>query len=152
MTDEELLKLAHAATPGGWWHGHSSTKTMEAAKDYSANAIESNPTETDLWLVGVGSCEEKKRSSITALTGNGPTSRANAEYIAAVSPDVVIALMERVKLAEAALREANEDAYFLFNVMERATREDGCDIGIMLQDADIARERHLKRIRKEAGK
>jgi hypothetical protein len=32
--------------------------------------------------------------------------------------------------------------------MERATRDEGCDIGIMLEDADLARKQHLKRIRK----
>jgi hypothetical protein len=45
-----------------------------------------------------------------------------------------------------ALTAANEDAAFLFNVMQRATCEEGCDIGIMLEDAALARKQHLDRV------
>lgn len=44
------------------------------------------------------------------------------------------------------LKSANKDAAFLFNVMQRAIREDGCDIGIMLEDAALARKQHLDRV------
>lgn len=56
-------------------------------------------------------------------------------------------ISENARLA-AELVAANEDAAFCFGVMERATRDESCDIGIMLEDADLARKQHIGRIRK----
>ena len=97
---KKLRKAAEAATQGDWWLGHSDTKTIKAAKKYFSNLLDWNPTNSDLWMVGVGNWKNKNECVITALTGNGPTSEANADFISLSSPQTVLALLDELEAAE----------------------------------------------------
>lgn len=81
---DKLLELAMAATPGPW--GKIGDNLCLRAHVYNKHCYEDNS-----WLVKVG--------------------ENNAAYLSALSPDVVIALVEELK----ALRQAAEDVLFGFN-------------------------------------
>ena len=74
-TDPALRALAEAATPGPW---HLATSELENKH--------------------AGVCDTNGRTVVGGLR----TLRVNAAYIAAVSPDVVLSLLDRLAAAEAA--------------------------------------------------
>jgi hypothetical protein len=91
---QELTTLAQAATQHRWQWGHSATSTLEAATAYVADQL-AKSEETDIQMVFVGQDDPR----VVAITGNGPTSAANARYITALWPGVVLALIHEVQAA-----------------------------------------------------
>jgi hypothetical protein len=86
MTDAELRALAAKATPGPWTVGPfwAIDTGIYVAGDYCLAT-----TQTDSEEEGVTSTAERKSR--------------DAAYIAAASPDTILALLDRVEKAEAAL-------------------------------------------------
>ena len=81
-TDAELRALAEAATPGPWRHSGATVwapVSPDDPTDYSGEAVAYVPTLGDEFDAD------------------------DAAYIAAMSPDVALALIDRLKRAEAAL-------------------------------------------------
>lgn len=91
---EELRRLATEATPGPWTiHTEEVCSPIVAAMELS-KLVHGSVFVPVLPMV-VGS-----NGLATAVTGCGPTSVANAAYIAAASPDVVLALIDRLAEVE----------------------------------------------------
>ena len=91
---EELRRLATEATPGPWTiHPEEVCSPIVAATALS-KLVHGSVFVPVLPMV-VGS-----NGLATAVTGCGPTSVANAAYIAAASPDVVLALIDRLAEVE----------------------------------------------------
>lgn len=91
---EELRRLATEATPGPWTiHTEEVCSPIVAAMELS-KLVHGSVFVPVLPMV-VGS-----NGLATAVTGCGPTSVANAAYIAAISPDVVLALIDRLAEVE----------------------------------------------------
>lgn len=99
MTDyTELRRLATEATPGPWTiHTEEVCSPIVAAMELS-KLVHGSVFVPVLPMV-VGS-----NGLATAVTGCGPTSVANAAYIAATSPDVVLALLDALDRKDAAIR------------------------------------------------
>jgi hypothetical protein len=92
----EQRELAEKATERPWWVGHSDTRNLEDAKSYLAEMLDYLPENTDLWMVGSG--DPNGVALITAMTGNGPTSETNADYVMSAANNFPAALNEIEKL------------------------------------------------------
>lgn len=112
MTDEELERLARAATPGPWhpWCDH------QPSLDWLCNdkdgldivTLAGAGSERGAWPdVCVASLQvmrtHEEEQSLTTSPGNKAAVAANARFIAAFNPATALALLERVRKAEAAL-------------------------------------------------
>lgn len=109
ITDSDLdflEQLARAASVGPWSLGLSPTATIAEAVVYMTKSVEQGDT-PQLWMVALGQEPAIEASTepvpIVAYTGNGPTSEANARYLANVQPQNVLTLI-------AALRQAWREA------------------------------------------
>lgn len=91
---EELRRLATEATPGPW-----TIHTEEVCSPIVA-AMELSKLVHGIVFVPVLPMVVGSNGLATAVTGCGPTSVANAAYIAATSPDVVLALIDRLAEVE----------------------------------------------------
>lgn len=134
-----LERLAKAATPGPWRgttegsydQKHAAAKAFEAIMarvvpdlpDAQWSDLSWVRTEGDDWLN-------------VALIGNGKDGPENAAYIAAVSPDVVLGLIEQVRatarpaVGEEGLRErigAVIDRWYHLGMIRFGSRDDGSD-------------------------
>lgn len=105
MTDyTELRRLATEATPGPWTiHTEEVCSPIVAAMELS-KLVHGSVFVPVLPMV-VGS-----NGLATAVTGCGPTSVANAAYIAAVSPDAILALLADLDALRTRLAEVEKDA------------------------------------------
>lgn len=90
-----LYDLANAATQEPWQLGHSGTETLEAAVAYITDAL-TKSDQPDLWMVFVGNAEVEGNTKIVAYTGNGPTSEANARFLANLSPENLRTLVMQI--------------------------------------------------------
>jgi len=84
----ELRRVAEAATPGPWRAGGRKFKTVAEIVAVLEDMVRSGGLE--LYFVVL----EEDRSTAVAVTGNGPTSDANARYIAAFDPPTVLAMLD----------------------------------------------------------
>lgn len=101
---EELRRLATEATPGPWTiHTEEVCSPIVAAMELS-KLVHGSVFVPVLPMV-VGS-----NGLATAVTGCGPTSVANAAYIAATSPDVVLELLADLDALRTRLVEVEKDA------------------------------------------
>ena len=99
---KNLRTLAEAATPGPWTiHTEEVMSPIVAAMELSKLAHGSVFTPVLPMVVG-------SNDLCTAVTGCGPTGVSNAAYIAACSPDVVLALLDALERKDRVLREALE--------------------------------------------
>jgi len=95
----ELRRLAEAATPGPWRGTTIGTASqrdaaMQAAQAVLARRLSDGP---DIEFSDLSWVRTEGDDSLNvAVVGNGPTSPENAAYIAAVSPDVVLALLAAI--------------------------------------------------------
>lgn len=83
ITAEDLERFetyAQAASSGIWEVGRSGTETIDAAVEYMATALRKRTT-AELWMIVTGD-----PLVMPAFTGNGPTSEANANYLAVAQP------------------------------------------------------------------
>lgn len=69
---------------------HSGTETLEDAVAWMTEVL-SHSDAPDLWGVFCGNPDD--RPAIPAMTGNGPTSEANARYLVAVQPRTMLKLL-----------------------------------------------------------
>lgn len=100
---EELRRLATEATPGPWTiHTEEVCSPIVAAMELS-KLVHGSVFVPVLPMV-VGS-----NGLATAVTGCGPTSVANAAYIAAVSPDAILALLADLDALRTRLAEVEKD-------------------------------------------
>jgi hypothetical protein len=105
---DRLERLARAATQGQWEYGSTPVATsLEALNICHENILATKAPVDQFYEVFL---EDGRR---TALIGNGPTSAANAEYIAALHPANVLHL---VSLARPATAPAPEVAPFTYTV------------------------------------
>ena len=90
-TDDELLKLAEAATPGPW------------------RTFRNRHTTTDGHDWGWVAPSHNSRSTINGMSivWERPEGETNARFLAAASPERVIALLETIKDLRAKLRECS---------------------------------------------
>lgn len=87
---DELRARAEAATPGPWMQGAESFVDFEDMAAAQRRMLNSRPFGEPFHFVWV------KPDLCVGYTANGPTSEANAAYIAAASPDVVLALLDEI--------------------------------------------------------
>lgn len=99
----EMERLALAASQADWQIGHTDTKTHEEAITFLTETIAKRDS-SDLWLVFFGGDrryegdQEYADESLTvAITGNGPTSEANAAYLAACKPATLLLLINELR-------------------------------------------------------
>jgi hypothetical protein len=88
---DQLEELARAATLDDWQVGRSGTETIEDAVQWMADTIRKRD-DPELWMVFIGDHTVENGTLMPAYTGNGPTSRANAEYLAAAQPRILLKL------------------------------------------------------------
>jgi len=95
---KNLRVLAEAATPGPWTiYTDEVISPIVAAMELSKLAHGSVFTPVLPMVVG-------SNGLVTAVTGCGPTSVANADFIAACSPDVLLALLDALERKDRLLR------------------------------------------------
>ncbi|MGC4151518.1 MAG: hypothetical protein QM628_00370 [Propionicimonas sp.] len=94
---DHLEELATAATPGEWVYGTPADDHPQTVGEYLAGtAARPDAHASHLWTVWVPD-DPREGTIITAFTGDGPTSRENAEFIAAASPQTVLALISEIR-------------------------------------------------------
>lgn len=94
---EELRRLAEAATPGEWtvWAEKTPNKS-DAIAEFAYQVENTENFSGTTWLLNAnGVCP--------ASTGCGATSEANAAYIAAANPAVILEILDSLERAEKAL-------------------------------------------------
>lgn len=101
---EGLEQLARAASQELWSIGASRTETHEEAVAYVTKSIAASDV-ANLWMVFYG--DEDPR--VVCYTGNGPTSEANAFYLANVQPRNLLALIEDLRAAYAEIAQPKGD-------------------------------------------
>lgn len=107
MTSDQLAAIEarlRAATPGPWtW---TKTTGRQASREFLLGQFEGSDG-PDLHGTGVGAPGKTVEESClsTAITGNGPTSEANAIFIANAPTDIAALIAEIARLREA-LRQA----------------------------------------------
>jgi len=107
LSEEQLREIEeqmNSGTPGPWILGHSNTQSLPAAIDWMTKIIlhSSNP---DLWCTGVYETDDPDAEFLfTAVTGNGPTSCANADFIANARQDN-LALLATIRELRARVAE-----------------------------------------------
>lgn len=135
-TMTELKELAEAASRGVWTacrithHERGDDLTPEEIGQYTANSVIKSRDESGSSAFLFVSVEKPDGPADVCLVGNGPTSAANAAYIAAVSPDVLLTLL-------ASLTQKDEEIAALKEVLDdkrRLARE----IGIALDGVERA--------------
>lgn len=104
--DARLRELAMEATPGPW-SAHEGDLEGKPASEYVRTLLanrEADGTSTGrLFLTLAPNPIDPERGAevVPALTGDGPSAEANAAYIAAASPDVLLGLLDRLAVVEA---------------------------------------------------
>jgi hypothetical protein len=101
ITDADLAGLAdraRAATQEPWQWGHSGTKTHEDAVRYMTDSL-MRSDQTDVHMVFIGDADAPGATRVVCYTGNGPTSEANAAYLACLEPKNIIALCDELRNA-----------------------------------------------------
>lgn len=101
MSDEDLRELAEGATRGEWRAAEGDLEgkpPSEYLRTLLANREKDGTTTGRLFLVLApnGIDPERGAEVIPATTGDGPQAEANAAYIAAASPDRILALLDEV--------------------------------------------------------
>ena len=108
LSEEQLREIEermNKATPAPWILGHADTQSLSAAIDWMTKIIlhSSNP---DLWCTGVYETDDPDAEFLfTAVTGNGPTSCANADFIANARQDN-LALLATIRELQARLDDS----------------------------------------------
>ena len=120
----ELIRLAEAATPGPWIglnmvNLDGSAMSADDIGEYVKNCVKKTAMEQavkdDRFLFISTNGEDQPD---ICHVGNGPMGPANAAFIAAANPQVVLALIARVKELEAALRLAEKSEHDHMNCDE----------------------------------
>jgi len=101
----ELRRLAEAATPGSWHRHTYGHRSIRAAAGKVTEALfrlgESVPGGADRELRDtfhdLTYVHQDDEGPTVAMTGNGPKQVANAEFIAACSPDVILSLLDELE-------------------------------------------------------
>lgn len=100
---EAELELAEKATPRPWWLG-THDGDLDDIQSFMAACAAFYPDSRRLFMVGAGPIPDNfvadgsEPTLIPAITGNGPTSEANHEYIAAAANNYPAALYEILNL------------------------------------------------------
>lgn len=105
MSDySELKRLADAATPGPWTvHSEDVSDKSAARAEFEYQLAHTEPFLGRMFMLnGGGKCP--------AMTGCGPTSEANAEFIAAANPATVLDMISRLTALEAENAKLREQA------------------------------------------
>ncbi len=107
MNYDEMRALAEAATPGEWSARSYTEETMEDVYKEMASCLSKGGLELHwLWASEAGDLTP-------CITGNGSTSKANAEFIAAANPQAVRAWLDELDEFHRIRREAKSgDAMF----------------------------------------
>lgn len=104
---DELEALARAASQQRWEVGHSATGTLEDAVAWTERTLAQSDA-TDLYMVFYGDPAIEGDTRVVALTGNGPTSEANADYLYAVQPQNLLRILAAYRQIQAELTKALE--------------------------------------------
>ena len=93
-----IKALAEAATPGPWQPTVLDDPTRESKERYYAGTLSPDTPDAPLYLLTARTDREGLSYVIPALTGDGPTSAINAEFIAAARSAVprLVAAVEAV--------------------------------------------------------
>jgi hypothetical protein len=109
MDTRELRELAKRATPGPFdVQCADSTNKEDFAKQF-LDVIKHGGN--DFYYIEGTAFEDGMRKYL-AFTGNGPTSKANAEYIAALSPDVLEGLCDELDKARTLIYSTEPTTYW----------------------------------------
>ena len=95
-----LKAAAEAATPGPWDVWAETTMTKEDAISELAFQVKHTPDQDFAGAVYLLNADGK----CPALTGCGPRSKENADFIALANPSTILSLIERCEELEGALR------------------------------------------------
>jgi hypothetical protein len=110
---EKLKELASKATPGPWdvW-SEPCESVQDAERELCEQAQKSEPFAYAVYLLNAG-------GKCPATTGCGPTSKANADYLAAANPAVVLSLIAALEAAHARIKQYEArleiDHYFVLD-------------------------------------
>lgn len=101
----ELKRLAEGATPGPWdiYGERIKGNRALAAAEALAQVNQTDEVSDAFWLLNAG-------GKCPALTGCGPTSEANAAFIAAANPAVVLALLSEIEGLKSYAKDAANEA------------------------------------------
>lgn len=91
----QIERAAQAATIDTWQVGHTDTQNIDETVARLAEAVQNHDT-PDLWVVFVGDPDDNP-ITVPAITGNGPTSQANAEYLEMAQPRNVLLLAATIR-------------------------------------------------------
>lgn len=101
----ELALRAQAATPGPWLSCYNDSGTHADTVAHVAESLARGSGDRVYGVHAPHLREDGKGVVWPAITGNGPTSEANAYFIAACDPQSILALLARLARAEGALRK-----------------------------------------------
>ena len=106
----DLRRRAEAATRGRWAAATPSDDTPETSGEWVRDALlaPDAPAAAALWCTWAPDDDEVPGPRIVAVAGDGPHAEADADWIAAANPAVVLALLDKLDAAEALL--AGSDA------------------------------------------
>ena len=107
LTRDQLRHLADAATPGVWASGTPDDDAPETRAEWLRTCLlgPDEPAAGALWVVWVPDDEEVAGSRVVAVTGDGSHGEADARWVAAAQPAVVLALLDDLDAAEANAEE-----------------------------------------------
>jgi hypothetical protein len=136
---EKLKELASKATPGPWdvW-SEPCESVQDAERELCEQAQKSEPFAYAVYLLNAG-------GKCPATTGCGPTSKANADYLAAANPAVVLSLIAALEAAQADHLEYVQGACVAIEAVKR-------EAGLALSAKDAEIERLRERMAENFGK
>lgn len=107
---DELRAAAKAATPGPWNASTAPHPDEDVTfAEYAQKAIRGDGSTG--WVTWVPTDKDGFTHLVTAITGDGPTSKQNAAYLAAANPSAVLALLEERDELEKLCEELAEAIY-----------------------------------------
>ena len=135
MTSEKAQTLLDGATPGGWNFGTAPHPDSGLTKaEYVARTSQPEREDEPLWVAwapnGTG---DRFDYLVTAITGDGPTSEANAALVAA-APDLAAAYV-------AACADRNEDTARLAWLFSDRTQDGTLHHAVLVTEAEVGQLR-----------
>lgn len=105
---DRLEAVARAVMQGSWVAATPADDTNETRREWMAGlSADPDAPASGLWVVWAPE-DPRPEVIITAVTGDGPTGEKAAEHIATFDPPTMLALIERLRKAEAVAMAARE--------------------------------------------
>jgi hypothetical protein len=109
ITEDDLESIERAANAASQsrWHTGITPAEREAARQWMIDCFDQGESDRGHMVVIQDGDKPLDDSALcVAFTGNGPTSEANAQFIATASPSNVLLLVEEIRRLRRAVRKA----------------------------------------------